>query len=204
MDNEYEIDETLPSLWTQRIIDQYRIYFDKETGALQSITNELSDNGYATIEVEFKDVERFLSGRDNLVFYRVEIDDEGAVKFVNKKESPVVFKSNIIEYIRVVDNNTATLQVTWTPTAWHFNINETFLANPRSKSLNSKINFFITKENNINILIRNIQIQIKDLVNKKPCIVTFETEEEVNIDNIAMFTLPFFESYGMTVNYGTN
>ena len=203
MDNKYEIDYALPSLWDQKFIDEYRIYFDKETGNIYSITNELSDNNYDTIEVDFKEVERFLSGKDNFIFYRLEIDDEGAIKFVNKKESPVAFKSNIIEYIRVVEHNTATLQVTWTPDAWIFNINDAFLKNPRSKSLNSKVNFFVTKENNINILIRNIQVQIKDLVNKE-FIVPFETEEETDIHDIAMFTLPFFESYGMTINYGTN
>jgi len=200
MDDEYLSDEELLSLWNQNFIDEYRIYFDKETGNVHSITNEKTDNGYDSIEVDFKDVERFLTGKDNFIFYRLEIDDEGAVKFVNKKESPVVFKSNIIEYVRVVDNNTAVLQVEWTPTSWVFKISDKFLTNPRSKSLNSKINFFVTRENNINILIRNIQIKIKDLVNNGSFTVPFETDEETQINDIAMFTLPFFESYGMTIN----
>jgi len=197
MDEEYLSDDELFSLWNQKFIDPYRVYFDKENGNIYSITNELSDNGYDNIEVEFKDVEHFLTGKSNIAFFRIEIDDEGAIKFVNKKESPVVFKSNIIEYIRAVDNNTAILQVEWHPTKWLFKVDQKFLKNPRSKNVNSKINFFITREDNINVLYRIIEIKIKDLI--QAIEIPFITEEEKDIENIAMFTLPFFESYGMTI-----
>jgi len=204
MKDEYMPNDEYAKFYNRSFIDQYRIYYDKDTGDIVSITNELSSLPYETVEVDFSTVERFLIGKDNFIFFRLEFDEEDAIKFVNKKESPVVFKSNIVEYIRVVEDNTAILQVTWHTNKWVFTINKDFLNNPRSKSLNSKINFFVIKENNINFLIRSIEIKIKDLVTTESVVVEFTTLEESNITEIAMFTLPFFESYGMTINYGKN
>jgi hypothetical protein len=204
MENEYMSDEEFLKFWNHKFIDQYRIYYDKENGDIISITNELASIPYENVEVEFATVERFLTGKDNFIFFRIEFDEEDAVKFVNKKESPVVFKSNIVEYIRAVENNEAILQVIWTKKNWAFKINKEFLKHPRSKSLNSKINFFVTKENNINFLIRSIEIKIKDLIENEHVYIEFVSEEENHIEDIAMFTLPFFESYGMTINHGTD
>jgi len=204
MENEYMSDEEFLKFWNHKFIDQYRIYYDKENGDIISITNELASIPYENVEVEFATVERFLTGKDNFIFFRIEFDEEDAVKFVNKKESPVVFKSNIVEYIRAVENNEAILQVIWTKKNWAFKINKEFLKHPRSKSLNSKINFFVTKENNINFLIRSIEIKIKDLIENEYVYIEFVSEEENHIEDIAMFTLPFFESYRMTINHGTD
>lgn len=203
-DNEYMTDEEFLKFYNHRFIDPYQIYYDRETGNIIAITNEPLDNGYPNVKIDFEKIERFLNGKDNFIFYRVEFDEEDAIKFVNKKESPIAFKSNIIEYVRVIEDNTAILQVTWHTDKWAFTVNKEFLNNPRSKSLNSKINFFVTKEDNINFLIRSIEIKIKDLVTTESVDIPFTTVEESNITEIAMFTLPFFESYGMTINYGKN
>ena len=104
MEDEYLSDDDLLRLTSLKIIDSYRIYYTEETGEIYSITNEKLSIDCQHVEVEFETVERFLTGKDNFIFYRLEIDEEGAVKFVSKRESPVLFKSNIIEYIRVNEN----------------------------------------------------------------------------------------------------
>ena len=199
MEDEYLTDKQIFDIWNHKHIDEYRVYFTKDTGDIYAISNEILPVDCASVEVEFLAIERFVTGKDHITFFRIEIDDEGAVKFIHKKESPVLFKSNIIEYIRVVENNNATLKVEWTKSAWIFSVADKFLDNARSKSLNSKINFFVTLENNINYLIRQLDVQIGDLV-KGPVTIPFVTAEESNIKKISMFTLPFFETYGMTIN----
>lgn len=195
--DDYLSDEEIARIWNHKYIDVYRIYYNSENGDIKAISNEYLDIEAESVEIDFQKIERFITGRDNFVFYRIEFDEEDAIKFVHKKESPVLFKSNIIEYIRVVEHNTAILQVEWHSDKWVFKVNPEFLKNPRSKSINSKINFFITRENNINVLYRIIEIQIKNLIESVE--IPFTTDEEKDIKNIAMFTLPFFESYGMTV-----
>jgi hypothetical protein len=93
------------------------------------------------------------------------------------------------------------LQVDWTPNGWVFKLDKKFADSPKGKSINSKLNFFVTKEDNINYLIRSIEIKLKNLLSDDAVIVEFVDPDENNIYKIAMFTLPFFESYGMRINH---
>ena len=199
MDNEYLTDEQL-FLLSNIKLDSYRVYYTADTGDIYAITNEKLPADCESVEVEFEIVERFLTGKDNIVFFRVEFDDEDALKFVNKKDSPVLYKSNIIEYLRLTDLKDAVLQVIWTPESWKFKLDKKFAETPKGKNLNSRLNFFITKENNINYLVRTIDLSIKKLLSQETVIVEFTEVEEKDPRNIAMFTLPFFRTYGMTIN----
>jgi len=201
MEDEYLSDEELVRLTNLKIIDSYRIYYQEDTGDIYSITNEVLPTDCRHVEVEFGIVERFLTGKDNFIFYRLEFDDEGAIKFSNKKDSPVLFKSNIIEYVRLNAASDPVLQVDWTPNGWVFKLDKKFADSPKGKSINSKLNFFVTKEDNINYLIRSIEIKLKNLLSDDAVIVEFVDPDENNIYKIAMFTLPFFESYGMRINH---
>ena len=51
------------------------------------------------------------------------------------------------------------------------------------------------------LLIRQIEIQLRNLIGNGFVILPFLTEKEKDIENISMFTLPFFETYGMRINY---
>ena len=189
MEDEYLSDDDLLRLTSLKIIDSYRIYYTEETGEIYSITNEKLSIDCQHVEVEFETVERFLTGKDNFIFYRLEIDEEGAVKFVSKRESPVLFKSNIIEYIRVNENKDSILQVEWTKNSWVFSLDKKFADTPRGKSINSKLNFFVTKENNINYLIRSVEIKLKNLLSQESIKIDFIDDLETDIKNIAMFFL---------------
>jgi len=78
-------------------------------------------------------------------------------------------------------------------------MNELFLQHPRAKSLNAKLHFFITNDSNINLLIRQLEVQLRNLIGNGHVLVPFINDKEKDIENISMFTLPFFESYGMRI-----
>ena len=200
MQNEYLTEEQLMKLANEKYIEEYFVYFDKDTGSLLSITNERQPQFETFIEVDFEDVKQFFTGEFNFINYKVALQNDGSIKFVNKAENNLAFKSNIVEYIRPT-NKEAMLNVTWNTDHWAFSIHQDFLQNPRAKSLNAKLHFYITLENNINFLIRSVEIQLRNLVGNAQVVVPFETDKETDIENIAMFTLPFFESYGMKINY---
>jgi hypothetical protein len=200
MEDEYLSDDDLLKLTNMQIIDPYRVYYLEDTGEIYSITNEILSVDCQNVEIEFEKIEKFLTGKDNFVFYRLEFDEEDAIKFVNKRESPVLFKSNIIEYVRLNAHNNAVLQVTWTASGWLFKLDKAFAGTPRGKSVNSKLNFFVTKENNINYLIRSIEITLKNLLAHDSVLIDFTDAREKDVYTLAMFTLPFFETYGMTIN----
>ena len=200
MEDEFLTDEELVNLTNLKIIDSYRIYYKSDTGDIYSITNEVLPLDCESVEVEFELIEKFLTGKENFIFFRLEFDDEDAIKFVNKKEAPVLYKSNIIEYIRITQDKDPVLQVTWTQSGWEFKLDKKFADSPRGKNINSKLNFFVVRERDINYLVRSIEITLKKLLAQDTIFVEFEEEAERNNNDIAMFTLPFFRSYGMKIN----
>jgi hypothetical protein len=197
-EDEYLTPEQLQEILDTKYVFDYFVYFDKDNGDIIAISNE--QYPYENfIQVEFADIERFFN-KDNFINFRVTFDEDGALKFVNKNQSELNFKSNIVETIRLNEHDNV-LTVEWSNTGWKFIINDRFLTHPRAKSLNAKLYFYVTREDNINILIRTIEIQLRNLLSNKTLVLPFETENEKAIDNISMFTLPFFETYGMRIKH---
>lgn len=197
-EDEYLSEDELRAIIDRKYVFQYYVYFDKNDGSIHAISNERMYCYDTFVEVEFKDIERFFNGTDQHFNYKVVIDADGDINFVHKSQGAVVFKNNIIEHIRLSDR-TDTLTVEWTPTGWNFILSESFLTHPRAKSLNSRLPFYVAVEGNINMLVRSIQIQLRNLVTNGIVHIPFTTEKEKLLE-VSMFTLPFFDSYGMKIN----
>ena len=198
-EDEFLTPEQIEEILNTKYVFDYCVYFDKDTGSILAISNEpLPYENF--IQIEFKEIERFFNNKDNFINFKISFDQDGSVKFVNKNYSELNFKSNIVETIRLNENDNI-LTVEWSKQGWKFIMNEQFLQHPRAKSLNARLFFYITTDNNINFLIRHIEIQLKNLISNGYVDVPFTSEKEKTIENILMFTLPFFESYGMRINH---
>jgi len=198
-EEEFLTPEQIEEILNTKYVFEYYVYFEKDTGNIIALANEkLNYENY--IQVEFEEIEHFFNNKENFINYKIAFDQDGSVKFVNKNQGSLVFKSNIVETIRVSDVENI-LTVEWSKAGWTFIINDKFLQHPRAKSLNAKLHFYITTDSNINFLVRQIEIQLRHLISKGQLIIPFEKANEKDIENISMFTLPFFESYGMKINY---
>ena len=198
-EDEFLTPEQIEEILNVKYVSNYYVYFDKDSGSILALSNEsLPYDNF--IQVEFEEIEQFFNNTNNFINYKVAFDQDGSVKFVNKNQGDLIFKSNIVETIRLTDQESI-LTVQWSPAGWTFIMNEKFLQHPRAKSLNAKLHFYITTENNINFLIRQIEIQIRNLIGNGQVLLPFQTEKEKDIENISMFTLPFFETYGMRIKH---
>jgi hypothetical protein len=198
-EDEFLTPEQIEEILNTKYVFDYYVYFDKDTGNIIAISNEeLFYENF--VQVDFKEIERFFNNKDNFINFKITFDQDGTVKFVNKNQSELNFKSNIVETIRLNENDNI-LTVEWSKQGWTFIMNEKFLQHSRAKSLGAKLFFYITTDNNINFLIRQIEIQLRTLINNGYVFVPFTSEKENNIENISMFTLPFFESYGMKIKH---
>lgn len=197
-EEEFLTQEQIDSILNTKYVFDYYVYFDKNDGTIFAISNEVHTHYDASIQVEFKEVERFFNNTDQHFNFKVIFDADGTPNFVNKFVTSVI-KTNIIETIRVTDQE-AILTVVWTKDGWEFVMADSFLQHPRAKSLNSKLTFYVTMEDNINRLVRAIEIQLRNLVSNGTVKIPFTTEQESKVDEISIFTLPFFESYGMKIH----
>lgn len=196
-EEEFLTAEQLQALLDVKYVFTYFVYFEKDTGNILALSNEKLD--YENfVEVEFAEIEKFFNSTENFINFKIAFDNDGSIKFVNKNQGDLIFKTNIIENIRLSDRETI-LTVEWSKDGWKFIMNELFLQHPRAKSLNAKLHFFITNDSNINLLIRQLEVQLRNLIGNGHVLVPFINEKEKDIENISMFTLPFFESYGMRI-----
>lgn len=200
MDNEeYLTAEQLQALLDVKYVFTYFVYFEKDTGNILALSNEkLEYENF--VEVDFEEIEKFFNNTENFINFKVTFDNDGSVKFVNKNQGDTIFKTNIIESIRLSDSENI-LTVEWSKEGWKFIINDMFLQHPRAKSLNAKLHFYITTDSNINLLIRQVEVQLRNLISNGHLLIPFINEKEKDIENISMFTLPFFESYGMRIKH---
>ena len=197
-DEEFLTQEQIDEILNTKYVFDYYVYFNKSDGVIQAISNEIHHHYDASIKVEFEEVERFFNNTDQHFNFKVVFDADGKYSFVNKFITST-FKTNVVETIRVTDKESV-LTVVWTKDGWEFVLAESFLKNPRAKLLNSKLRFFITKEDNMNLLVREIEIQLRNLISNGKVAVPFETKQELSTDEISIITLPFFESYGMKIH----
>ena len=198
-EDEFLTAEQLQALLDVKYVFSYFVYFEKDTGNILALSNEKLD--YENfVEVEFEEIEKFFNNTENFINFKVAFDNDGSIKFVNKNQGDLIFKTNIIESIRLSNKETI-LTVEWSKEGWKFIMNELFLQHPRAKSLNAKLHFYVTNDSNINLLVRQIEVQLRNLIGNGYILLPFINEKEKDIENISMFTLPFFESYGMRIKH---
>jgi len=197
-EDEFLTQEQIDELMNIKYVFDYYVYFDKKDGAILAVSNEVYNHYESSVKVEFEEVERFFNNTDQHFNFKVIFDADGKPSFVNKFIASEV-KTNIVETIRFTDE-ACVLTVVWTPDGWEFVMDEVFLQHPRAKSINYKLVFYVTHEDNINKLIRVIEIQLKNIVTNSTVKIPFISDQELKVDEISMFTLPFFESYGMKIN----
>lgn len=197
-EDEFLTQEQIDELMNIKYVFDYYVYFDKKDGAILAVSNEVYNHYESSVKVEFEEVERFFNNTDQHFNFKVIFDADGKPSFVNKFIASEV-KTNIVETIRFTDE-ACVLTVVWTPNGWEFVMDEVFLHHPRAKSINYKLVFYVTHEDNINKLIRVIEIQLKNIVTNGTVKIPFISNQELKVDEISMFTLPFFESYGMKIN----
>lgn len=190
-----EIDKILN---TKYVFDYY-VYFDKSDGTILALSNEVCPRFDDFIQVEFSEIERFFNNTDQHFNFKVIFDAEGKPSFVNRHITSNI-KTTIIETIRITDNE-CVLTVVWTPQGWEFIVSDMFLKNARVTSVNSKLTFYVTTEENINYLVRQIDLQLRNLISNKTVKIPFTTDYELKANDISMVTIPFFESYGMRIKH---
>lgn len=197
-EDEFLTQEQIDELMNIKYVNDYFVYFDKEDGTILAISNEVHSHYESSVQVDFEDVERFFNNTDQHFNFKVIFDADGKPSFINRLITSEI-KTNIVETIRLTDED-CILTVVWTRDGWEFVMADEFLQHPRAKSINYKLVFYVTYEENINRLIRIIEIQLRNIVGNGTVKIPFISDHELKINEISMFTLPFFESYGMKID----
>jgi hypothetical protein len=179
----------------------YKVYFDKETGNILSITNEESFEYTNSIELEYDLVKDFFIKNKSINDHKVIFIDQTTPAIVNKNSEDV--DTIMIEEVEEVThwNNTFTIENYPLLKKWGFQLRPDQKEIFKKYNLSTLVEIFIVNPDNFNLLIRAIKVQLSDLLYNDKFYVEFNSDSELN--NKKIFVKKFFSTTGYQVLYDT-
>jgi hypothetical protein len=183
---------------SKHVVTYYKVYFDKKTGQIQSITTDEKPHLDTYFSTTFNEVEKFIEGTKNLIDHKVVYDlKKSNYLIVHKNDKIVLDVSNLIHQIQ--DGNNAQLLVTKNnkEKCWQLSIdsNLTRQNNIHATILDETLWFSVTQKNNPNVLYRHFVIGLKDLTDKETIDIDFDSQEELDLEKYSVYTNRRLVSY---------
>lgn len=182
----------------------YRVYFDKDTGNLLSITNEENLTYTNFVEFEYDAVREFLVEKKQLSKYKIIFIDQNTPKIVSiyEESSTGIFLTKV----PVVDNwdNMFTIENYPLLKKWGFQIRPDQKQSLLKYNLNTSLEIYIVDNSSMNFIYRTIKLSVNDLINKDRELVDYHLDKEGDITNISVYVKQFFSTVGYQILYDTN
>ncbi len=181
----------------------YKVYFDKDTGNILSITNEENINHSNFIELEYEVVKDFFTGKKISSNYKIVFIDQTTPSIVSKNDADV----NIVNIDQVPSVNhwdsMFTIENYPVLEQWGFQLRPDQRHILKQNNLNTAFEVFVVDKDNNNFLIRSIKILLKDILDTDRLYIHYESDKEKDIEN-RIFVRKFFSTVGYQILYDTN
>lgn len=180
------------------VIIYYKVYFDKKTGQIQSITTKEKANLDTYFSTTLNEVEDFISGTKNLIDYKVVYDlKKSNYLIVHQNEKIVLDVDNLVHQIKSADSAQLIVTKNNKAKSWQFYIDNqlTKQNNVNASILDETLWFSITQKNNPNILYRHFTVSLKELTEKETIDIDFNSQEELDLSSYSVYTNRRLVSY---------
>lgn len=184
-------------------VSKHRVYFNKDTGDIFSVTNEPNLEFSDYIEFDSAEVIDFLTGTKDIFQYRlVFISDTNTPLFVKKFES--VDSILLSEVPDVVGEESGFIIENYPDIKmWSFKLSQTEKASFKNFSLSTKVEIYVVDIDNSNFLYRTISIPFEELLVEDRVMIEHESTIEQKTKRIKVLTNKFFLNFGYKVLYDT-
>lgn len=197
----YEILEQ--ALLISRVVPMYNVYYDRDTGNILSITNEVRSDLLHSFEVEYDIVKEFFNGKKISSNYKVAFVDHTTPVIISKNDTDV----NIITIDEVpkVEHWDSMFTIENYPLLqqWGFQLRLDQQTILKQHNLNTAFEIFIVDKDYNNMLIRSIKLILKDLLENDRIYIKHEINKESDTEN-RIFVRKFFSTIGYQILYDTN
>jgi hypothetical protein len=191
---------TQSSNLSQNIPNCYKVYFDKDTGDILSITNEENANYLNFIEFEYADVSEFLTNKKNISHYKLTFVDINTPQLILKNSDDI--NTIILTEVPLVDNwdNVLTIENYVILKKWGIQLSLDRREIFKNYNLNTTFEIFIVDEANQNFIYRTLKVSLKELLETDRVYFLHESTYE-SLSTLKIFVKKFFNSYGYQVLY---
>lgn len=184
------------SLALSTVVLPYRVYFNKDTGDILSITNEASTVYDCFVEFDFDSVKEFLNGTSQSKDFQVTFIDQNTPRIVSKYEDDI--SAVFLTRAPLVTNWDSMFTIENYPTfkKWGFQIRNDQREILKKYNLNTTLEIYILDKRNMNFIYRTIKVSINELIKKDREIVYYHLDKEGDIDNTVVYVKQFFSTVG--------
>ena len=184
------------SLALSTVVLPYRVYFDKDSGDILSVTNEASTVYDCFVEVEFDVVKEFLNGTNQFKNFQVTFIDQNTPKISSKYEDDI--SAVFLTRAPAVTNWDSMFTIENYPTfkKWGFQIRNDQREILKKYNLNTTLEIYVIDKRNMNFIYRTIKVSINELIKKDREIVYYHSDKEGDIDNTVVYVKQFFSTVG--------
>jgi hypothetical protein len=192
------------ALAISNVVPLYKVYFDKDTGDIISISNEDNPDYTNSIDVEYDTIKEFLQGKHQSHLYKIMFVDQLTPIIVLKNSSDVNFI--IIEEVPYVDHWDSMFTVENYPllNKWGFQLSFDQKNILKTHNLNTSFEIFVVDKRNNSFLIRTIKLTLGELINLDRVYVDHISLKEKDVTSINIFVRKFFSTTGYQILYDTN
>ena len=192
------------SLALSNTVPPYRVYFEKDSGNILSITNEASVHYDCFVEFEFDIVKEFLNGASQSKDFQVTFIDQNTPRIVSKYEDDI--SAVFLTSVPLVAHWDSMFTIENYPLLknWGFQIRNDQRELLKKYNLNTTLEIYVIDNRNMNFIYRTIKVSINDLVNTERKIENYQTDKEGDVANISVYVKQFFSSVGYQILYDTN
>jgi hypothetical protein len=185
---------------------RYYLHYDKKTGVIVSISNQLWIIGNPpAFEITEEDHRQFRAGEkkahEYIIGYAKGISGKTELSLIPVTTQLYGFRHNIFEWIKTPPDDTTECIVTWDSTkqSWIFALSKKAKARLSDGIMRSTI-FFVMLQDDFDFLIRSIIIDVKELVKDDEIQIPFSSNIETKINKISISSKIYFQSYGLIIN----
>jgi hypothetical protein len=200
LDGEIPIELIKESENLSRVNTIHRVYFDKDSGEILSISNEYNIEHLHYFDVESKDLEEVFG---NTVKYRVKFDAEDKPSIVLKSKEDI--SSQFLIKVDEIDNWDNELTVEQYPLLkkWGCQLREDKRSKFLTAGVNAKLEFYVVNPENKNYIIRTLSLNLLDLYHTERIYFPFFYKEEENT-SLEVYTKKFLKTVGFRRLYDTD
>jgi hypothetical protein len=185
---------------------KYYLHYDKKTGVIISISNQLWILGNPpAFEITEEEHRQFRANEkkahEYIIGYAKGISGKTELSLIPVTTQLYGFRHNIFEWIKTPPTDDTECIVTWDSKqqSWFFSLSEKAKERLGDGVMQSTI-FFIMLQDDFDFLIRSIIIDIKELVKEDVIQIPFSSNIESKIDKISVSSKIYFQSYGLIIN----
>lgn len=185
-------------LKTPKFEIKHKVYFDKNTGDIQSISN-VEQDFESSFPVQIDDVRDFLNGNKSITTHKVVYDVRTSSYVIVSKNKKIESDVNDNVYkITPMNNAQVIVKYKTKQNSWNISLSDEAKLELEDKKerINQNLRFSVTQKNNPNILHEYFTTTVEHLIDNE---LEISSQTQFNLEDFSVYTNRRFQKYSCEV-----